>query len=282
MTETPARRPSIWDSSENAGLYAEYTRAFPMYAETSRDLVRLADLAPDAAVIDLACGTGVTTQQILAALGPDGRVTGVDKSAAMLAVAARSVPDDRVSWVQALAEEFDQQVSGPASAVICNSAIWQTQLARTAPAVRAVLAPDGLFAFNIGVEFVRGAGRNRREAERDGELGLLETMRAIAAADYGWSPPPASPAAPPGYLSQDEIEQVLRDSGFRAVRSRWIDYEQPPGSLRAWLTVPVFTDRQLPGLPYETRMAVLDKAYEQLGRADAGASRWLTVAATAS
>jgi SAM-dependent methyltransferase len=279
VTETPARRPSIWDSPENAALYADYTREFPMYAETSRDLVRLAALAPDAAVIDLACGTGVTTRQILAALGPDGRVTGVDKSAAMLAIAARSVPDDRVGWVQALAEEFDQQVSGPVGAVICNSAIWQTQLARTAAAVRAVLGADGVFAFNIGVEFVRGAGRNRRDAERDGEPSLLDIMRDIAAADYGWSPPSASPVAPRGYLSQDEIEQVLRDSGFPAVRAEWIDYEQPSGSLRAWLTVPAFTDRQLPGMPYETRMAVLDKAYEQLGPVDSGASRWLAVAA---
>ena len=282
MTETPGRRPSIWDSAENAALYSEYTREFPMYTETSRDLVQLASLAPDAAVIDVACGTGVTTQQILAALGPDGRVTGVDKSAAMLAIAATSVPDDRASWVQAMAEEFDRQVSGPVSAVICNSAIWQTQLARTAAAARAVLAADGVFAFNVGVDFVRGAGRNRRDADRDDEPDLLATMRDIAAADYGWSPPPASPAGARGWLSQNDIEQVLRATGFPAVRSQWIDYQQPQGALRAWLTVPAFTDRQLPGLPYQTRMAVLNKAYEQLGPADAGVSRWLAVAATAS
>jgi SAM-dependent methyltransferase len=282
VTETPARRPSIWDSPENAALYADYTREFPIYAETSRDLVRLAGLAPDAAVIDLACGTGVTSGQILAPLGPDGRVTGVDKSAAMLAIAARSVPDDRVSWVEALAEEFDQRVSGPVSAVICNSAIWQTRLGRTAAAVRAVLGADGVFVFNIGIEFVRGAGYSTSEAERDGEPGLLEAMRDIAAADYGWSPPPAGAVAPRNYLSQEEIEQTLRDNGFPAVRAEWIDYEQPTGSLRAWLTVPVFTDRHLPGLPYETRMAVLDKACEQLGPVDSGTSRWLAIAAGAS
>lgn len=254
-----------------------------MYAETSRDLVRLAGLAPDATVVDLACGTGVTTQQILAALGPDGRVTGVDKSAAMLAVAARSVPDHRVSWVQAQAEEFDRQVSGPVSAVICNSAIWQTQFARTVAAVRAVLAAGGTFAFNIGIEFVGGAGGDPRSAEDGSEPDLTGTMRDIAAADYGWRPPPpASPATPHRYLSQDEIEQILGDTGFTAVHAEWIDYEAPPASYRAWLKVPVFTDRQLPGLPYETRMAVLDKAYEQLGPGGTAVSRWLAVAATAS
>jgi len=291
VTETPARRASIWDDAENAAQYAAYTRQFPMYALTSRDLVRLAGLVPDATVVDLACGTGVTSQQILAALGPDGRLTGVDRSAAMLAVAASSVQDDRVSWVQAPAEEFDQQVTGPADAVICNSAIWQTQFTRTVAAVRAVLAGDGIFAFNIGVEFVRGAGRDRRSAERPGdEPSLIGTMRTIAAAEYGWSSPASRAStgtgstgtgSPHRYLSEDEIEQVLRDSGFPAVRTQWVDYELPPGSLLAWLRVPAFTDRQLPGLPYEVRMTVLDKACEQLGPVEAGVSRWLTVAATA-
>lgn len=252
-----------------------------MYAQTSRDLVRLAGLLPDATVIDLACGTGATSQQILAVLGPDGRVTGVDRSAAMLAVAATVVPDGRVTWVQAAAEEFDQLVTGPANAVICNSAIWQTEFARTVAAVGAVLAADGIFAFNIGIDFVRGAGPDPSADRHGDEPDLMATMQNIAAADYGWSPPASTAGAGAGrrHLSQDEIEQVLRDEGFAAVRTQWVDYEQSPGSLRAWLTVPAFTDRRLPGLSYETRMAVLDKAYEQLGRVDAGVSRWLTVAA---
>jgi SAM-dependent methyltransferase len=281
VTDPSARRPSIWDSPQNAAQYAAYTREFPLYADTSADLVRLASPAPDAAVIDLACGTGVTTQQILAVLGSDGRVTGVDKSAAMLAIAARSVPDNRAGWVQALAEDLDRQVTTQADVVICNSAIWQTEFARTVAAVRAVLAVDGILAFNIGSDFVRGPDRVPHSSEPDGgEPDLIGTMRGIAAADYGWSPPlPGSPAASRRFLSQNEIEQVLRDSGFPSVHVQWTDYEQPPGSLRAWLTVPAFTDRQLPGLPYEARMAVLDKAYEQLGPVPAGVSRWLVVVA---
>jgi SAM-dependent methyltransferase len=290
VTQTPARRTSIWDDAENAALYAAYTREFPMYADTSRDLVRMAGLRPDATVIDLCCGTGATSEQILAVLGPSGRVTGVDKSAAMLDVAARLVPDGRASWVQAPAEEFGQQVTGPADAVICNSAIWQTEFARTVAAVRAVLAADGVFAFNIGVEFVRGAGRDPGADRHGDEPNLIETMQNIAAADYGWSPPaspppagtgPASTSPPRRHLSEDEIEQVLRDSGFAAVRTEWVNYQLPSGSLRAWLTVPAFTDRRLPGLPYETRMAVLDKACQKLGPAKGGVSRWLAVVAAA-
>jgi SAM-dependent methyltransferase len=172
---------SIWDSDETAASYAAFTGEFTMYQDTSRDLVELAGPAPGAAVVDLACGTGVTTREILAVLGQDGRVTGVDRSAAMLAVAGRSVTDPRVSWVRASAEEFDQAVPGPVEAVICNSAIWQTDFASTARAARAVLAPGGVLAFNIGAEFVRDAARIAGPAQ----FPLMTMMRQIAADQHG-------------------------------------------------------------------------------------------------
>lgn len=43
-----------------------------MYRDTSRDLVRLAGVHGGQVVVDLACGTGVTAEELLAALGPDG------------------------------------------------------------------------------------------------------------------------------------------------------------------------------------------------------------------
>jgi hypothetical protein len=50
---------STWDSEETAAAYAAFTGEFTMYRDTSRDPVQLAMPAPAAAVVDLACGTGV-------------------------------------------------------------------------------------------------------------------------------------------------------------------------------------------------------------------------------
>src|SRR5260370_40502375 len=91
----PAPVVDNWGEDDNPRHYDAYARDYPSYRETSRDLIALAlpsaDAgAADAAVLDLACGTGATSREILAVLGPDGRVTGVDKSAAMLKVAANS------------------------------------------------------------------------------------------------------------------------------------------------------------------------------------------------
>jgi hypothetical protein len=85
----------------------------------------------------------------LAVLGPGGRVTGVDKSAAMLKVASTFIRDPRATLIQARAESVDQHVTGPVDAVLCNSAIWQTDVAATATAVRAAMKAGRRFAFNV-------------------------------------------------------------------------------------------------------------------------------------
>ncbi len=71
MGTIPAPDADIWGEDDNARRYDAYVRQYPNYQETSRDLVALA-LPPadasvsDAAVLDLACGTGATTREILA------------------------------------------------------------------------------------------------------------------------------------------------------------------------------------------------------------------------
>jgi ubiquinone/menaquinone biosynthesis C-methylase UbiE len=268
---------SIWDSDETAAGYAAFTGEFTMYRDTSRDLVELAGPVPGAAVVDLACGTGVTTREILAVLGRDGRVTGIDRSAAMLAVAGRSVTDPRASWVRASAEEFDKAVPGPTDAVICNSAIWQTDFASTVRAAHAVLAPGGVLAFNIGAEFVRDTADTTDPAQ----FPLMTMMRQIAADQYGWSPP-AQPVTRRQRLSEREVGHLLHAAGFAVRHAGWLHYEQTPESQLSWLRIPSFTDRHLPGLGYQARMAVLDAAVQRLGPPRTELTRWFAVAATAN
>jgi SAM-dependent methyltransferase len=61
------------------------------------DLVARAEPKPGGRVLDVACGTGIVVRAVLPVVGPNGRVTGVDFSPAMLAVARTKVPDEAPS-----------------------------------------------------------------------------------------------------------------------------------------------------------------------------------------
>src|SRR5262249_5295635 len=201
-----------WGEDDNARRYDAYARVHPMYRDTSRDLISLAGLPADASVVDLACGTGVTSREILAVLGPGGRLTGVDRSAAMLAVAARSVADPRASWIEAHAENVDVYLAGAVDAVVCNSAIWQADLATTAAAVRNVLAADGRFVFNVGYDPL---GQRIDPSFPDDRPSPISIMKAIAAEDHGWRPPEdAGASSSRSRLSRESICRCLDDAGF--------------------------------------------------------------------
>jgi SAM-dependent methyltransferase len=277
----PGPAPDIWGEEDNARRYDAFARQYPNYRETSRDLIAVALSSADggvvdAAVLDLACGTGATTREILAVLGPAGRVIGVDKSAAMLGVAARSTADARATWIQAPAESVDQHVAAPVDAVICNSAIWQTDIAATATAVRAVMRAGGLFAFNVPVGFLADGAH---DASRDRYPSLLSEMQAIAERDYGWVSDDAAPSGARKQLTQESICQVLESAGFDLEHVMEVSHDDSAESQRAWLSIPIFTRDRLGGLSYQDRMRVLDKAYECLGPGQNERASWLVFAA---
>jgi SAM-dependent methyltransferase len=281
METLPTSSDDHWGEDDNARRYDAYAREYPSYRETSRDLIALALPSDDAgvahaAVLDLACGTGATTREILSMLGSDGKVTAVDKSAAMLGVAAKSTADPRVTWILARAESVDQQVTEPVDAVICNSAIWQTDFAATATAVRAVMKPGSVFAFNVPLGFLGDADGDRPD---DSYPPLLSEMRAIAERDHGWAPGNRAPRQVRHRLTRESICRTLVAAGYDVEQVADVTHHDSAESQRAWLSIPIFTRDRLAGLPYEDRMRVLDKACERLGPGQAEQARWVTFAA---
>jgi ubiquinone/menaquinone biosynthesis C-methylase UbiE len=82
---------------------------YPQQAQRFR-AVRALGLRPGDTVIDIACGTGLNFALIEKAIGPDGRVVGVDLTDAMLARAQDRIETNgwtNISLAQADACEFD-------------------------------------------------------------------------------------------------------------------------------------------------------------------------------
>src|SRR5688500_15889687 len=84
--------PRIWLMSDwDASKYHRISE--PQFEWGQRVLARL-HAAPNERILDLGCGTGRLTTRLAASV-PDGRVVGLDRSGAMIAV-ARSSRDERV------------------------------------------------------------------------------------------------------------------------------------------------------------------------------------------
>ncbi len=113
------------------------------------DLLARVACAEPALVYDLGCGAGNVTA-VLAERWPDARIIGVDASAAMLAQAARSLP--QVRWVhQALG---DWQAERPADVIYSNAALhWLPDHRQLFPALVAMLAPHGVLAVQMPRNF---------------------------------------------------------------------------------------------------------------------------------
>jgi hypothetical protein len=153
-------------------------------------------------------------------------------------------------------------VTEPFDAVVCNSAIWQTDLAGTAMAVLAIMKVGGRSAFNVPTDFL-DEGDSHRTRER--YPSLLTEMRAIAKRDYGWAPDDRAPARVRQRLTQESICRSLAAAGFDVEPVTEVGHENSAASQRAWLSIPIFYQRWIGGMPYEDRMGVLDKACERLG-----------------
>jgi trans-aconitate 2-methyltransferase len=111
-------------------------------------LARVPSTAPGA-VFDLGCGAGNVTAALVARW-PGARITGVDSSAAMLAQAARALP--QVRWVQhGLA---DWQPDAPADVIYSNAALqWLPDHHELFPALVRALVPGGVLAIQMPRNF---------------------------------------------------------------------------------------------------------------------------------
>lgn len=171
-------------------------------------------------------------------------------------------------------------MTGPVDAVVCNSAIWQTDLAATAAAVLNLLVTGGRFVFNVGAGYL---GQQKDPNFGEDRPSPISIMRDIAARDYGWRPlDPATPPSGRPRPTQESICRSLDSAGFDIEHVAEFTYYRDAGAERAWLSVPIFTTNYLSGLPYPDRMRVMAKAYDRLGTGQPELSRWVAFAARAS
>ena len=160
-------------------------------------------LRPGEHVLDVGCGSGQTTLQLGDAVGPTGRVLGVDISAPLLATARRRDAGAHVSFVQADAQTH--AFEPPFDAIYSRFGV--------------MFFADPVAAFANLRRAMKPASRLAFVCWRAPAENPVMTVPMAAAAKHFPSPAPADPNAPGPFAFADRgrVARILEAAGFGAI-----------------------------------------------------------------
>jgi len=169
----------------------------PQQAWAAEVLERLRGIAPDATVLDVGCGTGRVTEQLLE-LVPRGRVLAFDASPDMVELARARLGDRAEVWCQ---DVLSLELLEPVDVVVSNAVLhWVTDHERMWRALGAALRPGGRLEIQCG-----GAGNIARVRE------VIDRVASDAFPELvGWSPWE--------FAAPEVTDARLRSAGFTEMR----------------------------------------------------------------
>jgi len=142
----------LWNKSGEQ--YHEYALNFPQYKRTNEKLVKIANIVTNQIVVDLACGTGLTTKVVLKNCPDVEQIYAIDFSEDMINIAKEFVQSKKVAFILADAQDLDKFISEKVDVVLCNSAFWQFQNQnQVLNAISKILKDNGRFVFNLNQQF---------------------------------------------------------------------------------------------------------------------------------
>jgi trans-aconitate methyltransferase len=224
---------SQWDA-------ADYARVGGFVPALGRAALELLDPQPGEAILDVGCGDGVLTQQILER---GASVVGIDNSLSMVGAARARGLDARLMDAAQLkfGEAFD--------AVFSNATLhWVLDKERAARAIWFALKAGGRFAGEMGGE---------------GNLSVLRQALDDELVARGFGPPTF---AANWYPSVDEFVTLYEAAGFRDIDARLIER---PTALEHGVAAWVLTFRagwlDRAGVPHDERQAIADAVAARVG-----------------
>jgi len=235
VTLNPSSRWSPADYASNAAFVPKLGAA------------ALALLAPQPGelIVDLGCGDGALTLQIMAS---GARVIGLDASTEMVEAARARGVDAFVADAQAL--DLDNQAArfGQFDAAFSNAALhWMLDPDAVASGVFALLKPGGRFVGEMGGEGNLAALRGALRAE------LVARGYPVPADDPQW------------YASAEEFTRLYACAGFTRIEAQLIPRPTPlPAGIAQWVLTFRAGMLEVAGVPEPERRAVAAAVEQRL------------------
>ena len=164
---------------------------------------RVSEALPDAGrVLEIACGTGISTNHLWQALGPETEIVATDLNDAMLDYAKQIRGAlGNVTFQQADAQQLPFG-NNEFDAVVCQFGVmFFPEKARAISEFVRVLRPGGLLAFNVWDSL-----------EKNRVAGIAQETIA----SFFETNPPDFLTVPFGYYDVDPIRDLIRDAGLEA------------------------------------------------------------------
>jgi len=170
-----------------------------IFTQYAIDIARRVATRHPQRILEIACGTGVVTRQLLQDV-PDAHIVASDLNPAMLEQARKSVNSPRIEWRQADALELPF-ADASFDAVVCQfGAMFFPDKQRAYAEARRVLKPGGMYCFNVWDAI----------SHNDFSAALNHALAKMFPTD----PPRFLPRVPYGYHDVDVIRKELASAGF--------------------------------------------------------------------
>ncbi len=249
-----------WNDVVGAAIYAEVVAAGQLYPALAAALADALSPAQRTRVLDLATGTGLVAEALLACGA--GSVVGVDAAEAMVATARHVVADPRAAFLTAQPEALPLPAAHCTGAT-CSAAFWHFPAPTRALAELArVLSPGGGLVFNVPAA----------QLEDVDDLPPAPLQLALARAGerhFGAAPRPAGPQR-----ARAGLIWAAKEHGFDVTEERTLDVPVPQSELRDLLEVPAIGARLYPHADEEHRAAWIEDAAERVTLDEALPIRW--------
>ena len=208
-------------SKSAAEIYDEFFVP-ALFGEWAGRLCDAAEIAAGHAVLDVACGTGATTREAAARIGPAGTVVGLDRNDGMLSVARSRTPG--ITWIEGCAESLPF-ADRSFDAVLCQFGLmFFDDRNRALEQMLRVVRPGGRIALTVWDDVANAPGYA-------GMIALIDKMFGPEAAD--------ALRAPFVLGNRQTLEVLLNDSGLGDSILTTVSGTARFASIREWVRMDV-------------------------------------------
>ena len=202
-----AMQRQSWDSMAEG--WKKWWRIIEASAQVVSDrLVELAEIRPGSRVLDVATGIGEPAVTAARKVGPTGKVTAIDLSTGMLAVAKERIKDLGLSDIIELREGDAESLRIPESsfdAVLCRFGLmFMPNVTAALKTLRNALTPDGHIAAAVWSTVDK--------------VPSFRLPLEIIMKETGTQPPPAGAPGPFVLADTNLLRQRFEDAGFRNIK----------------------------------------------------------------